>query len=68
MEQIERKTANLSHFPNLTFAFVNFPGFFHLFLLISTRNNSLIIEIKNFFLAERWVETLEILLQSLHYF
>jgi hypothetical protein len=47
MEQIERKTANLRHFPNLSFAFVNLPGIFHLFLLISTRNKSLIIiEIK----------------------
>jgi hypothetical protein len=36
MEQIERKTANLRHFPNLSFAFVNLPGIFHLFLLIST--------------------------------
>jgi hypothetical protein len=68
MEQIERKTANLRHFPNLSFAFVNLPGIYHVFLLISTGNKSLIIEIKNFFLAERWVETLEILLQSLHYF
>jgi hypothetical protein len=41
MEQIERKTANLRHFSNLSFAFVNLPGIFHLFLLISTRNNSL---------------------------
>jgi hypothetical protein len=46
MEQIERKTANLRHFPNLSFAFFNLPGIFHLFLLISTRNKSLIIEIK----------------------
>jgi hypothetical protein len=46
MEQIERKTANLRHFPNLSFAFVNLPEIFHLFLLISTRNKSLIIEIK----------------------
>jgi hypothetical protein len=46
MEQIERKTANLRHFPNLGIAFVNLPGIFHLFLLISTRNESLIIEIK----------------------
>jgi hypothetical protein len=43
MEQIERKTANLMHFPNLSFAFVNLPGIFHLFLLISTRNKILII-------------------------
>jgi hypothetical protein len=41
MEQIERKTANLRHFPNLNFAFVNLLGIFHLFLLISTRNKSL---------------------------
>jgi hypothetical protein len=46
MEQIERKTANLRHFRNLSFAFVSLPGIFHLFLLISTRNKSLIIEIK----------------------
>jgi hypothetical protein len=46
MEQIERKTANLRHFANLSFAFVNLPGIFHIFLLISTRNKSLIIEIK----------------------
>jgi hypothetical protein len=46
MEQIERKTANLRHFPNLSFGFVNLPGIFHLFLLISTRNKSLMIEIK----------------------
>jgi hypothetical protein len=46
MEQIERKTANLMHFPNLSFAFVNLPGIFHLFLLISTRIKILIIEIK----------------------
>ena len=51
MEQIERKTANLMHFPNLSFAFVNLPGIFHLFLLISTRNKILIIG--------AWVETLE---------
>jgi hypothetical protein len=49
MEKIERKTANLRHFPNLSIAFVNLPGIFHLFLLISTRNKSLIIEIKNFY-------------------
>jgi hypothetical protein len=52
MEQIERKTANLRHFPNLSFAFVNLPGIFHLFLLISTRNKSLIIEIKKHFVFE----------------
>jgi hypothetical protein len=33
MEQIERKTANLRHFPNLSFAFVNLPGIFHLFFI-----------------------------------
>jgi hypothetical protein len=50
MEQIEWKTANLRHFPNLSFAFVNLPGIYHVFLLISTGNKSLIIEIKkNFF-------------------
>jgi hypothetical protein len=55
MEQIERKTANLRHFPNLSFAFVNLPGIFHLFLLISTRNKSLIIEIKNILFLSRKV-------------
>jgi hypothetical protein len=28
MEQIERKTANLRHFPNLSFAFVFFINFY----------------------------------------
>jgi hypothetical protein len=72
MEQIERKTANLRHFPNLSFAFVNLPGIYHVFLLISTGNKSLIIEIKFFLFLSRnvgrnfmWVD---ILLQSLHYF
>jgi hypothetical protein len=32
MEQIERKTANLRHFPNLSFAFVNLPGIFLFFI------------------------------------
>jgi hypothetical protein len=49
MEQIERKTANLRHFPNLSFAFVNLPGIYHIFLLISTGNKSLIIQIKKFY-------------------
>jgi hypothetical protein len=53
MEQIERKTANLRHFLNLSFAFVNLPGIFHLFLLFSTRNKSLIIEIKNILFLSR---------------
>jgi hypothetical protein len=55
MEQIERKTANLRHFPYLSFAFVNLPGIFHLFLLISTRNKGLTIEIKNILFLSRKV-------------
>jgi hypothetical protein len=53
MEQIERKTANLRNFPNFSFAFVNLQGIFHLFVLISTRNTSLIIEIKNILFLSR---------------
>jgi hypothetical protein len=53
MEQIERKTANLRHFPNLSFDFVNLPGIFHRFLLISTGNESLIIEKKKFVFEQK---------------
>jgi hypothetical protein len=55
MEQTERKTAILRHFPNLSFAFVNLPRIFHLFLLISTRNKSLIIEITKILFLSRKV-------------
>jgi hypothetical protein len=53
MEQIQRKTANLRHFVNLSFAFVNLPGIFHIFLLISTSQQKFNNRDKNHFVFEQ---------------
>jgi hypothetical protein len=53
MEQIEWKTANLRHFPNLSFAFVNLPGIFHLFFINFSKKQKFNNRDKNHFVFEQ---------------